>query len=386
MSTLLAVGGVIAFKKLIDQIATDLYGHFKEGYAEKIKRINALTNASSLHTKIDEVSKVKTIWQTDKSVQLSSFYCDTNIKIDGNRKIVKSVADIDIEGNILIEGIAGQGKSIFMRHLCITELERGVVIPVFIELRRLTSEQQLLPMIHSKLKELGFEVNDEIFKFLCSTNRMLFLLDGFDEVPEKMHMQLINEIEEITNSFRGIKLIVSSRPDSGLEYLPSFSVAKVDYIRNDEYKDLVNKLSEDPEFAQSLINRVEEHKSEIKDLLCTPLMITLLILTYKAYQKVPEQLSDFFENMFHLMLQRHDGTKPGYSRERRCDLNDMEYQRIFEALCFVTKENGPSFKMSALHEYTSKAAAISAIKADPQKYILDINKITCLIVYEGKEY
>ena len=386
MSTAVAVGGVIAFQKLIEQVTVDLYAHFKGEYQGKLEKISALKNISALNSKIEEVSKVKTIWQTDKSVQLSSFYCDTHIKVAGERKIVKQVSDLNIDGNILIEGIAGQGKSIFMRHLCIAELESGIVIPVFIELRRLTSENMLLSMIHSKLKELGFDIDNDIFKFLCNTGRMLFLLDGFDEVPDKMQISVVNEVEEITNTYRGIKLIVSSRPESGIEFLPSFSVAKVDYVKNDEYKDIINKLSEDPEFAKSLIDRVQGHKSEIKDLLCTPLMITLLILTYKAYQKVPDQLSDFFESMFHLMLQRHDGTKPGYRRERRCDLNDMDYQRAFEALCFVTKEKGQSFKVSVLNDCAAKALTISKFNADPQKYIQDVNRITCLIVYEGKEY
>jgi len=386
MSTIVAAGGVLAIKKLIDEIAKDLYLNFKNERKIKIERISALQNITSLHSKIEEVSKVKTIWQTDKSVQLSTFYCDTHIKKNGDRIIVNKVSDLNVEGNVLIEGIAGQGKSIFLRNLCINELESGVVIPVFIELRRLTSEQQLLPMIHLKLKDMGFDIDDEIFTFLCNTNRMLFLLDGFDEVPDKMHMLLINEIDAIINKYKGIKLIISSRPDSGLEFLPFFSVVKVDYIKDDEYKNIIIKLSEDPEFAKSLIGRVEAHKSEIKDLLCTPLMITLLVLTYKAYQKVPDQLSDFFESMFHLMLQRHDGTKPGYSRERRCELNDMEYQRVFEALCFITKEEGQSFKNNSLNEYTARAISIAKVKADPQKYIQDVNKITCLLVYEGKEY
>lgn len=386
MSTAIAIGGAIAIKKLIDQITADLYSNFKDGYKEKLDKITALKNISSLSSKIEEAGKVKTIWQTDKAIQLSAFYCDSNVTFNGERKVVNDVSDLNIEGNILIEGIAGQGKSILMRHLCMTELHKGLSIPVFIELRRISKEQELLTMIYSKLNELGFDIDTNIFRYLCNTERMLFLLDGFDEVPDKLQMPLINEIENITNSFRGIKILVSSRPESGLEYLPSFSVVKIDYVRNEEYKNIVFKLSESDVFANTLIERVEAHKSDIKEMLCTPLMITLLVLTYKAYQKVPEQLSEFFESMFHLMLQRHDGTKPGYTRERKCSLNDIEYQRVFEALCFVSKDNGQTFKPSVLYECASKAISICKYEEDSQKYIQDINKITCLIVYEGKEF
>lgn len=386
MSTVAVVGGVIALKKFVEQISVDLYANFKDGYKERLDRSAALKNIAILHSKVEEVGKVKTIWQTDKAIQLSAFYCDSNVLYNGERKVVNSVSDINIEGNILLEGIAGQGKSILMRHLCMTELEKGLFLPVFIELRRMSGDQTLMDTIFSKLRELGFDIDSEIFKYLCATQRMLFLLDGFDEVPDKAQMPLVSEIENITNQFRGIKIVVSSRPESGLEYLPSFGVAKVDYVRNDEYKNIINKLSESEEFANVLIERIEGHKSDIKEMLCTPLMITLLVLTYKAYQKVPEQLSEFFESMFHLMLQRHDGTKPGYTRERKCSLNDLEYQRVFEALCFVAKENGQTFKPGVLYEYAGKAISICKFNVDAQKYIQDINKITCLIVYEGKQY
>ncbi|GFO68684.1 hypothetical protein GMLC_22630 [Geomonas limicola] len=386
MPTAIAIGGAIAIKKLIDQITADLYASFKDGYKDKLERISALNNISALSNKIEEVGRVKTIWQTDKSIQLSSFYCQSHVLLNGERRVVNSVSDFEIDGNILIEGIAGQGKSILMRHLCMTELDNGNFIPVFIELRRINSEQELMPIINAKLVELGFDIDPEIFRYLCSLEKMLFLLDGFDEVPDKIQKSLINEIEDITNLYRGIKIVVSSRPESGIEYLPSFSVAKVDYVRNDEYKVIISKLSESAEFAETLIDRINVHKSDIKEMLCTPLMITLLVLTYKAYQKIPEQLSEFFESMFHLMLQRHDGTKPGYTRERRCTLNDIEYQRIFEALCFLSKDNGQTFKASTLYECAARAISICKLDADPQKYVQDINRITCLIVYEGKVF
>jgi regulator of PEP synthase PpsR (kinase-PPPase family) len=386
MSVIAVSGGILAIKKLIENITTDLYARFKDGYSDKLKRIEALKNTDSLYTKIDEVGKVKTIWQTDKAVSLKSFYCHTFLTYDNVRITVKTLPDITIGGNLLIEGIAGQGKSIFMRYLCINELEAGNVIPVFMELRRLTEGDKLIDFIHWKLRELGFDIDDNILKYLCSINRIVFLMDGFDEVPDKMHIPLINELEEITSSFCGIRIIISSRPESGLEFLSSISVIKIDHVRNEEYKDFVNKLSDDSLAAKQLIEQVDRHKSDIKQLLCTPLMITLLVLTYKSFQKVPEQLSDFFETMFHLMLQRHDGTKPGFRRERKCTLNDVEYQRIFEALCFLLKDKGQSYKLTALYGVAEKAINLTRITADPQHFISDINKITCLLLYEGKEY
>lgn len=161
---------------------------------------------------------------------------------------------------------------------------------------------------------------------------------------------------------------------------------KVDYVAEDEYETIVRKLCENEDLANNLIECVEKHEGNIKNLLCTPLMITVLVITYKSFQKVPEQLSEFFEDMFHTMLRRHDGTKPAYTRERACNLNDFQYQAIFEALCYVTKEKGLSFKQGAMNDNVQNAIKLAKIEADSQKYTYDINKITCLLIYEGREY
>jgi hypothetical protein len=64
----------------------------------------------------------------------------------------------------------------------------------------------------------------------------------------------------------------------------------------------------------------------------------------------------------------------------------MEYQKIFEALCYFIKDKGQSYKLPLLYSIADKAVKNTNIDVDPQKFISDINKITCLLLYEGKEY
>jgi NACHT domain. len=180
------VGGLITLKKLIEQITMDYYICTKEAFTTKAAKVQIVNDINKLHNKIEEVGKVKTIWQTEKAVPLSSFYCDTRILVEGQRLTAKSINDINLPGNILVEGIAGQGKSMFMRNLCIRELEYGAVIPVFIELRRLLDENHLLPTIFSRMKEMEFNIDEDLFKYLCANNKIVLLLDGFDEVSEKL--------------------------------------------------------------------------------------------------------------------------------------------------------------------------------------------------------
>ena len=125
-----------------------------------------------------------------------------------------------------------------------------------------------------------------------------------------------------------------------------------------------------------LIEHIEKKAKHIKELLCTPLMVTLLVLSYKSFKKLPAQLSDFYEELFHTLLQRHDGIKPGFTRQRGCSLDDYQYRLAFESFCIYTKKSGLN---SLTPIKTTELAKLSLdhceLGANPSVYIDDIVKI-----------
>ena len=82
--------------------------------------------------RIGMVRKVKTIWQIDKAIDLFDFYCDSYVLVEEKRRKVSFISDLGPKENVLIQGIAGQGKSILLRFLCSVELSRGEYIPVYL--------------------------------------------------------------------------------------------------------------------------------------------------------------------------------------------------------------------------------------------------------------
>lgn len=150
---------------------------------------------------------------------------------------------------------------------------------------------------------------------------------------------------------------------------------------------MIRKLSDDSSFATNLIRQVESNKSKIADLLCTPLLVTLLVMSYKSFQELPEQLSEFYESIFQVLLQRHDGVKPGFKRLRRCPLNDFQYRIVFERLCFDSEFHAASlFTDDDIHKLAALAIERTHFNCDPDKYLEDIIKVTCLILKDGGQY
>ena len=387
MTELFSATAIAAGQAVFKKSVSDLYEYISEKTGKKILQWNTEKKIETLYKKISKVRQVKTIWQVDKPVDLSEFYCDPHIKIDKERKIVRKIADIGLKGNILIEGIAGQGKSIFLRYLSSRELLYGEGIPLFIELRRVDKDHSLKDRIVAAFDALGLDVDDELFKVLANSGKIVLMLDAYDEIPGELKSSVLTDIEDIVSKHENIRVITTSRPQENIRTSNYFSNVVLDNLKKKEYQEVIKKLAKDQDWANSLIGHIEHRSPHIKSLLFSPLMVTLLVLLYKSYQHLPANLSGFYDVLFQMLLQRHDGTKPGFTRQRKCDLDDIQYRNAFEALCLLAKKSPQqSFSISVLHGVAEEAIAQTNLKAKPADFINDIVRITCLILREGDEH
>jgi hypothetical protein len=376
------VASAVALVRLAGGVIKSLEGTV----GSKILEWNTEAKIEGLYKKIKKIEKVKTIWQVSKAISLETFYVEPHVVIDGKRTRVKTFSQFGTR-SVLVEGIAGQGKSIYLKSLCIEELKAGSKIPIFIELRRIGSNQSLFEQIQISLKGLGLTVDQKLFGALAQSGKILLLLDGFDEVATDRQKLIVNEIEDLININEELNLVVSSRLDSSLRSSPALQVVRLDNLQGVEYEKLVEKLCSNDEYAENLKKVIEASPSSVKELLCTPLLVTFMVMLYKTYQLLPQNLSDFYGQVFQLLLLRHDGAKPGYKRERLCDFNDSEYREIFEAMCYFSKANTRSvFTIEQLINYIDQAFENLSKKGDPHKYLKDIEVVTNMILKESEEY
>ena len=404
----ISIGLSSVISTAVSKLMEDVYEHLKDKVAIKIQKNQLEKKLPTLLNTLNNVRMVKTLWQIDHAVDVESFYCPLSIirkktakekaedkgrrvkkGEDGNEIRIKIDKDdnLNIKNNIVIQGTAGQGKSILLRHLFIKEFETGKRIPIFIELRRIQADDSLLSHFNSFIDILGYPIDRDLFTFLIKTGKFGFFLDGFDEIPDNLQQRILNELEYLAAASPETQFIVTSRPNSGIEMSSIFKIVTLDNLMGTEYEAIIYKLSDSTDYANSLVKRIQAHESNIGQLLLTPLLVTLLILSYKSYQVIPEQLADFYETIFELLLRRHDGTKPGYTRQRSCKLNDHQYRQVFDAFCFESKRlEDTEFNSQQIYYLIEKAINSLGLKEDPEKYIADIKNITCLIIEEGEKY
>jgi hypothetical protein len=374
-------------KKPLEQLATDLYGLAKEKLGSNIKNWRAKNHADLLFKQIKQIKMVKTIWQMERAVDINTFYCPTKVWVKNKRTNIHQIADLGYDGNILIEGSLGQGKSIFLRYLSMAEYALSKRIPIFIELRKIKPSQKLLSYIVAELGVLGFEATERLFKLFASEGKLILMLDAFDEVREELRQDLLFEIEDMLRENENLRAVVTSRADSGVAPSSAFTIFRICELRDREYETVIQKMATDKENADIIIKGIRKESAQLAKVLTSPLMVALLMVRYKIDQSLPQNDAAFYDSIFTLLLQRHDKSKPGYTRPRKSKLSDSQLLDFFNTFCFSSRREGDgSFSDTALAKYAKSTLKVMGIDGAEDDVISDIVQITCLLLKEGDEY
>jgi hypothetical protein len=385
-ATALLASGIVA-KKAIENVVTDLYELAKSEGGFQLRRWTASHQIDSVYKKARAIRLVKTILQPEKEVDLSSFYYPSKVQVDNKQRVtISRLSDFGYDGNILIEGTVGQGKSIFLRYLASVELFNSRRVPAFIELRRLRQGQSLLSSVLDELKALGFDMDEKLFGVFATKGRIILCLDAFDEVKEELRQDLLLEIELLSRKFEELRIVVTSRPNLGISTSPLFRVFHLSPLQEKEYEEVLTRLAHDELTAQAIIKGIRKDAAQVAKLLTAPLMVALLLIRYRIDQSLPHNDASFYEALFSILLQRHDKSKGGYVRPRKSKLSDTNLEQTFNALCYVTSKAGEtSFPHAQLSKHCMAALKVAGHTADVDSVISDIIDITCLIITDGDE-
>lgn len=366
---------------------SDLYEAACGTVKQKLKRMATDDTFKRVHKAICAVQKVKTMWKLDKEVKLMTFYYPSAVLIGNQPKTITAIDQIDGAHSFVIQGTVGQGKSIFLRYLCVRELVLGHRVPIFVELRRYNARKPFLEFLIHSLGAYGFPEDAETFEYLVGTGRLVLLLDGFDELDADAVASVVSELETLLQKHSSLQIVVTSRPDSGIENSPLFRVFSLAPLQSSEHKGFLEKTVDEPARRKEILKAIETSPGEIKSLLTTPLLLTLLVIVYNATQQIPPILSQFYEALFHTLGTRHDSTKPGFRRHRASHLGDYDLKRLFEAFCFAARRNSLLvIKQSQLETLVSESEKVTNLKCAPDAFASDITKVTCLMLREGLTY
>ncbi|TPK96826.1 NACHT domain-containing protein [Mesorhizobium sp. B2-4-14] len=209
---------VFAPLKILDEVATDVYNSTKR--AISITRDVFIRNmeigfSAYIAAKYERYSKVHTLLSPNVPINVEDIYI--NPKFDYKNQIVlgENAINFVIDRQILVvQAIAGHGKSMFVRELfCrLCNVNYGL-IPIFLELRDIDFElSNVIEAAHEELSAKSTLFSRSSFEALVKSGKVLFLLDGFDEIRTNARKLALRKIDQVTRDFPTAKVVVTSRP------------------------------------------------------------------------------------------------------------------------------------------------------------------------------
>jgi len=377
-----------AISKIVSKISPHILSFARAKYIEYSfdKIVNLLEQRS------EQIFKVRTIYENRKPLFLSEFYYPTKLIINDDEPpvLINCLSDLKIANNIVIEGTVGHGKSMFMRHLSLNEILNESTLPIFFELRKLNKNEKLLDALCSYLSDLfDLDIEEKDFFLLARNGSLSLFLDGFDEVSDSETVNnIIRYLESWSVRFPHMRVVCSARPDTAIQKNPHFYTLKIsDYDENDQKKFIYN-LTKDNEVTTLLMDKICNGSMDIQDLLTTPLMLTFFLKTYEVKLKTPLTLSDFYADLFDVLMNRHDALKAPFNRERFIEIEDRVLQNIFEEFCLYSKQEGNklSFDKKFFTDGLEDSLQTLGLSVDPKNLINEYTKNICLILQDGVQY
>ena len=235
---------------------------------------------------------------------------------------------------ILIVDRAGMGKSTLIKRMFVDVCEKGDKLPIYIELRRITTEDTLIQYIEEVLS-LVPQGKEKLIEDLKDGNIVLFF-DGFDEVRSENRHKIRTGIMDFVDNYQNCTTIITSRPEDTFQDFVGFNTYTINPLTINESYILLKKHDTTEPISDQLIKKLNLRENNgIKEYLKTPLLVSLLYSAFNYKHTIPLKKHLFYDQVFDAFFERHDLTKDGgYVHEKLSKLDSDQFERVLRLLGF----------------------------------------------------
>ncbi|MEA5465725.1 NACHT domain-containing protein [Leptothoe sp. PORK10 BA2] len=267
-------------------------------------------------------------------------------KIDG-------VNVLNISNKLLILGKPGAGKTTFLKHIAVLANSSKLLpghVPVFVSLKDFQNNHKNLTLREYIEEELiKYEVTKDDLDRLLLHSRIIFLLDGLDEIRQKEVDKVTQKIKELLDSdIQNNRFLITCRVAANKYTFEGFTEAEICDFSDEQIRQFSKnwfqahkKIDEEAALVNQKIekffNRINEEEG-IRELASNPLLLTLLCITFLNSGDLPHSRYELYEQGVLVLLQKWDESRnverpevyKGLSKKRKEDLLSKIALETFE--------------------------------------------------------
>lgn len=369
-------GGKAVAKQVLDKLLVE----FGVGFSKYIERT------------YEKCRYVKTILHRIDPIPIENAYVEANLQLKG--KVIaeaKFIAELDSTKNVVVTGLGGTGKSMFLKHvfleLCANPFGR---MPLFIEMRDLNSDRglTLAELIHTQLSALIPGLTQQQLDYGLRKGKFTLLLDALDEVNFEKRDTCSKEIIDLTFKYPECRFLITSRPDDRFSSWNEFYTAKIQPLDKNQVVELIEKIDFDETTKQKFIQEIKAKLMQThEEFLSNPLLCTMMLMTYNEFEEVPSKMYIFYQRAFDVLFSRHDRTKPGFKRKFYTAFAEDDFEKLFSSFCLVSYLDGKySFDQKLAHRYAEAAGKLDEVNLNPSDLLRDLSESISILLKEGEVF
>lgn len=273
----------------------------------------------------------------DLYIPLTIVRQDNDCKCHFSQLIDKYPVELVKEYNkILITDTAGMGKSTLTKYLFLDVVENGYGIPIYIELRRLSKNRNILQEIYNQLNSLSNEFDSDLLLRFIQTGDFVFFLDGYDEIPLEDRMFVTANVQEFISKAGKNIFFITSRPEVSLASFGEFQGFSIKQLLNVEAYELLRKLDCNGETSDRLISQLKSgFENTIRDFLKNPLLVSLLYTAYDYKQIIPLKKHIFYRQVYDAYFDSHDLSKgDSFVHDKYSKLDIDDFNKVLRFIAY----------------------------------------------------
>ena len=301
---------------------------------------------------------------------------------------------------LMLWGRSGSGKTTFLKHLALEKIQESSVnqIPIFIELRDLVRHQSEISnlsgiAIAEVRKVFQGDDLDQVITDLIRRGKLMFILDGLDEIKEDKREWISNLIVDCLDKFPDNTYIVSCRPTE-IDYIhPSFHDVEVVEFSESQVENFVKQWfakSDEKNLDQRFLAQLKENDA-IAKIAQTPLLLTQLCSTYQYGYDFPRSKSGLLEDAVDLYLRKWDSFRRIDRSNILKNVSRSRTKGLFTQIAYWSMDRKlellPKGQLEAvITDYTSKLPTLEKIAAKDQELILkELESSFGILVQENRD-
>ena len=385
--------GEIIEKEVITNIPK-IYQKLKQIYKDlqfKTEEELGVVYQNYLKFTYDKYSKVKTLLYKNEGKFIYDFYEHVYLSSSDLEKLETDNTEqiFNKSSNIILTGTGGIGKSMLVKHIFINQIQQATSIPIFIELKSLNDfeflDNRLVDFIYQEIRNHHLDLEKQYFEVTLNAGRYTIIFDGLDEVNPSKRSWLDREIKEFVTLYNENRYVLSSRPSEefiGWNQFIEYEISKMDKV---QALALINKLNYDEKVKKRFYKELKGHLYDThKSFASIPLLLTIMLMTYEAGASIPNNLTDFYNQAFYTLYERHDASKSGYKRELKAKLTPEEFRNILAYIGLKTFFEGKvDFDRTTLDDIITKYCLKYNLELKTNDIVYDATHSACMMLQEG---